>query len=146
MHCNRPPYCPGAILWRSAALSCYGNDMHIFARLVHSLVVVLALVMPSIAATGARAEDAISTLSFLQFLRPYQAKQSHIDCHSCSAKPCSTFAVACCASCATASALAPFSFVLASVSGPIATMSSVKAAGDRGRPPDPPPPRTILID
>jgi hypothetical protein len=116
------------------------------ARSLFLLLVVVALMLPTMERASACAEASIETqAAFVQSATPHQTSRMVMKCDRCVGKACDAYAVTCGAYCGTASALAPLVVVLASITLPAAWPSAFKAGRDHGRPPDPHPPRTIII-
>src|SRR5260370_4340477 len=122
--------------------------MQVIARSLSLLLLVVALMLPTMerASASACAEVPIAThAAFVQSATPDQTSRMVMKCDRCVGKACDAYAVTCGAYCGTASALAPLVVVLASITLPAAWPSAFKAGRDHGRPPDPHPPRTIII-
>jgi hypothetical protein len=146
---------PASFQWRLAGLPCYSFDMQVVARSLTLLLLAVALMLPTVARTSAYTEAPIAAQAepvaagafslFLQSATSYQAGPMAMRCHRCFGMACGGSAVACGGCCGTASAIAPFVIVLASVSGPSATPPAFKAVRDHGLPPDPHPPKAIIV-
>jgi hypothetical protein len=141
-----PRPCQCQFGWHAARFSCYHSDMRVMALSLSLLLLALAMMLPAVARADTRAEVPISALTaFLQSASPGQAKRMAMRCYRCFGKACSASAVACGASCGSASALAPLVVVLTSVISAETQPTSSKVARDHGIPPDPHPPRPIAI-
>jgi hypothetical protein len=129
--------------------------MQVVARSLTLLLLTVALMLPTVARTNASTEASIPTQAepvtagafglFVQSATSFQAQPMAMKCRRCFGMACGASAVACGACCGTASAITPFVIVLALVGGPLATPAPFKTARDHGLPPDPHPPRAIII-
>ena len=120
--------------------------MQVMARSVSLLLLVVALMLPTMERASACAEASIATqAAFVQSATPDQTSRMLMKCDRCIGKACDAYAATCGAYCGPASALAPLVIVLASITLPAAWSSASKAARDHGSPPEPHPPRAIII-
>ena len=132
--CRYPPF-------RSGAMS---------GLLVALVLAIVALMAPTAATSLARADTRIeleARVTAVQFAASplSNVKRTAVPCLPCTKKACGACAIACSAYCAAGAALLSRPGVLAPVvsSGPGGSIPS--APEGIGRPPDPPPPRTIVI-
>lgn len=132
--------------WRSTRLPCYPIRMQVVARSLSLLLLAVAMMLPTVARTSARAEALIAvSVAFEQFAVPHHAGKTLMRCHRCFGAACGESAVSCGAYCGAASALTPVVIVLMSVTKPAAGPFAFKAVRDHGNPPDPHPPRSLAI-
>ena len=133
--------------WCSGRLPCYSIYMQVMARSVSLLLLVVALMLPTMERASACAEASIATqAAFVQSATPDQTSRMLMKCDRCIGKACDAYAATCGAYCGPASALAPLVVVVpASITLPVVWPSVSKAVRDHGRPPDPHPPRAIII-
>src|SRR5260370_24058783 len=120
--------------------------MQFVGRWLSLLFLFVGLMLPTIVRPRACAEAPIARQAvFVQSVTPHQTSRMVMKCDRCVGTTCDAYAVTCGAYCGTASALAPLVVVLASITLPAAWPSVFEAARDHGSPPDPHPPRTIII-
>ncbi len=116
-------------------------------RLLVLLLLAVALMAPTSARssgrTDARIEPGASVAA--QLTAPSNVKQRAVPCHGCMGKACGVSAIGCSAYCAAANALLPVTDVLATIAPTVTGPFGISAFRDRRSPPDPYPPRPIVI-
>ena len=116
------------------------------SRLWALLAIAVALIVPtavaSIAPSDVRIEAAASTA---QFAAPSNAKRTAVPCRGCTWKACSVSAIGCSAYCAAGNALIPGMDILVMITRAVTGSSVIAILRSHHGPPDPYPPRPIVI-
>ena len=132
-----------------ASLCCHpASRSGAMGRLLVLLLLAVGLTVPTAARSGVQTDTRIEAKASAatQLAAPANAKRTAIPCRGCTKrKACSAYAIACSAYCAAASALLPDPVVLATTIPSGASASIPSAPEGFQRPPDPYPPRPILI-
>ncbi len=115
------------------------------------LLVLLLLAVALMAATSARSSVRTDTRiepeasAAAQSTAPSNVKRTAVPCRGCTWKACGVSAIGCGAYCAVANALVPVTDVLATITPTVTGPSGISAFRDHHGPPDPYPPRPIVI-